>query len=369
MGESSRSLRRIFVLAAMALACLAVVSEAAAMPPTPESAEVVYTEVHRIASINADGAGYKALTRPDVVPQNGNGSYNGDFGPEISPDGQRLLFWQLDMKARKTDRIMVADRDAGNARPIFAVRGIQKKKYVSIHSPTWSSDGRRIFFVLEIDKELKNLREHRLYLVISVKPDGSGRQVHFRRFVDGTRNGYPKGIGSLDSAVQSPDGRRMLLSGFSYGRLDSGIWMLNLRTGMTRFLHRGENPGWSPDGSEIAFDSEFEGLGSRRGGNHGETAYDSRIYVMDADGSDVRRLVKGYGDGVELSPDWSPDGSRILFTSDRATYDDSYQSISEIYTINVDGSCLSRITFAGRETFEPDWGPEADRSPDPTSCE
>ncbi len=57
-------------------------------------------------------------------------------------------------------------------------------------------------------------------------------------------------------------------------------------------------PAWSPDGTKIAFTSY-------RGGYWG-------IYVMDADGNNVVGLT---GDGgAESFPVWSPDGKRIAFT-------------------------------------------------------
>jgi TolB protein len=65
-------------------------------------------------------------------------------------------------------------------------------------------------------------------------------------------------------------------------------------TGLVRLTSTAHaaNPAWSPDGREIAFDTE----GKR-----------SVINVMNADGSGIRRLVAG------TRPAWSPDGRRLLF--------------------------------------------------------
>jgi dipeptidyl aminopeptidase/acylaminoacyl peptidase len=65
-------------------------------------------------------------------------------------------------------------------------------------------------------------------------------------------------------------------------------------------------PAWSPDGTRIAFEHFGDGQ-----------VLPSRIYVMNADGSDVRRLT-ARGDTTqdgESDPVWSPDGSRIAFWS------------------------------------------------------
>ena len=74
----------------------------------------------------------------------------------------------------------------------------------------------------------------------------------------------------------------------------------------TPTLH--SSPLWSPDGTQIAFESS-------RSGN-------KTIYVMDADGSNPRRLTS-YS-GIDISPSWSPDGTQIAFESDRDGYWDIY---------------------------------------------
>src|SRR5215469_8228266 len=56
---------------------------------------------------------------------------------------------------------------------------------------------------------------------------------------------------------------------------------------------------WSPDGRKIAF------VSIRNSTSH--------IFVMNADGSEVRQLTSGPGDNIH--PMWSPDGTRILFNT------------------------------------------------------
>ena len=59
-------------------------------------------------------------------------------------------------------------------------------------------------------------------------------------------------------------------------------------------------PVWSPDGSRIAFSSSRSG--------------DRDIFVMNADGSELMTVVRGPGD--QRRPSWSPDGSSIAYVSD-----------------------------------------------------
>lgn len=80
-------------------------------------------------------------------------------------------------------------------------------------------------------------------------------------------------------------------------------------------------PQWSHDGRRITFTSD-------RGGN-------SDIYVMDADGGNVRRLTDTRA--TERAAVWSPEGKRIVFSSDG-------DGPSEIYVMRADGSNPLRLT-------------------------
>lgn len=97
-------------------------------------------------------------------------------------------------------------------------------------------------------------------------------------------------------------------------------------------------PAFSPDGKYLAFGSSRDG--------------DFDLYVMDADGSNVRRLTKS--PGLDMRPAWSPDGRRLAFTSNR---DGNYQ----IYLISADGSGLRRLTDNPERDDYPAWHPDGRR--------
>jgi len=103
---------------------------------------------------------------------------------------------------------------------------------------------------------------------------------------------------------------------------------------------------WSPDGKQIAFTSNRDGSPEGWDGDD--------IYVMDADGSNIRRLTRE--DGADGSSAWSPDGRTLAFMSSR---DD--RSRSEIYVMTVDGSKAWRLTHDKRTAARPAWSPDGER--------
>jgi TolB protein len=90
-------------------------------------------------------------------------------------------------------------------------------------------------------------------------------------------------------------------------------------------------PAWSPDGERIAFTSDV--------GPDKDTWDDEEIFSMNADGSGRKRLTDISGND-HWPPSWSPDGTRIAFTSDGTA------QRGEIYAMNADGSGLTWLTYA-----------------------
>lgn len=71
------------------------------------------------------------------------------------------------------------------------------------------------------------------------------------------------------------------------------------------------------------------------------------LYTMNPDGSEVRQLTSGLADDREA--DWSPDGSLIVFRSDRLDQTTNPESDYEIFLMRADGSDLRQLT---RNTFD-----------------
>ncbi len=118
------------------------------------------------------------------------------------------------------------------------------------------------------------------------------------------------------------------------------IWVMNADgTNRTQLTVGGagsrDYPVWSPDGSRIAY--VFDGNGFEP----------PSINVINADGGNQRQLTFISSDG---GIDWSPDGSKIVFSS----FDGNGENI---YVMNADGTSQTAITNRADRNFHPKWSP------------
>lgn len=142
--------------------------------------------------------------------------------------------------------------------------------------------------------------------------------------------------GTNMAAALSPDGGTLAVD------LLGRIWTLpadgGRATPITDPLGDARQPQWSPDGSRIVFQAYWAG--------------DYDVWVVNADGSGLEQLTTGPFDDRE--PTWSPDGSRVLFSSDRGgTYD--------VWELTVaTGAITSRTGDPGNE-YTPAYAPDGRR--------
>ena len=113
------------------------------------------------------------------------------------------------------------------------------------------------------------------------------------------------------------------------------------RTQLTDDDTGGYDPAWSPDGSKIAFSSRSDGYRD--------------IHVMNADGSGLRRI--NHDEFQDEQPTWSPDGTRIAYMSWRGRD----RRDRQIIVVNVDGSTLTQITDGPEDYDHPAWSPDGNR--------
>ena len=116
-----------------------------------------------------------------------------------------------------------------------------------------------------------------------------------------------------------------------------GSGLSELRTGHSS---QDSDPNWSPTGSQITFWS------NRDDGN-------AEVYVMDRDGTNQTRLTND--PGLDISPAWSPDGTKIIFSH----ADGGNFPPINLFTMNPDGSGKSQLTTTstGNGHELADWQP------------
>jgi TolB protein len=185
-------------------------------------------------------------------------------------------------------------------------------------SPAASGPSGQIVFTCQIYRDQSSEQ------ICIINADGSGQRQLTQD--SGRRHYYP----SL-----APDGQSVVYSQFREENVYE-IFELQLADGTARRLTDRlgvlTGPEISPDGTSIAFmrwtqDSD-----------------EYQIWVMDRNGGNPRRLFSGTG----WDPTWSPDGSQILFASDR-------EGAIQLYLIDRDGNNLRRISDLPALRGRSDW--------------
>jgi TolB protein len=148
----------------------------------------------------------------------------------------------------------------------------------------------------------------------------------------------------------SPDGKLLLFSAVTSAITNPQLWIMDADGSNQRLLLKDpafadSDPNFSPDGSQIVF--------TRCG------VPNCAIFRVQADGSGLSHVTNfnSNGDIFDLWPAYSPDGQTIAFTS----FNRNNGFLCAIYLVNADGSNFRILTPPRLTAFKPDWSPDGKR--------
>ena len=234
--------------------------------------------------------------------------------PRWSPDGSMIGF-----TSSRDGRweVYVMEADGSAPRNVSNNGGVEETATTNqMHG--WSPDGRVAFF---------HSNPPERHVTLLVHPDGTDLEPLFENF-HGSSMPYWSPDGSRVSLLAEVDGTHEL----HIVNADATEATEVSGEAGSLFVGNAQRPldPWSPDGERLIASSS------------------DAIYVMNADGTGLTQVVTR--EETTLFQGWSPDGTRIAFSSDRTgTWD--------IYVVNIDGTGLRRITDGSSNDRHAVWVP------------
>ncbi len=254
-------------------------------------------------------------------------------------------------------------------------RGVTAEDYLSfkfVGDPHISPDGKVVVYVLTTIDQKKNRRESSIWVVPA---DGSAAP---RRL---SAEGF-----SSNSPRWSPDGTTVAILSARSSDLPAGetpksqIYLLSMAGGgeaiaLTKLKNGVQSYQWSPEGSRIVVVSTsgpMDGVATAdrksdvRHYTHIQYKFNDsgwfddkrrHLWVVSVPGGEVKQITEGQ-DWNDTDPQWSPDGTRIAFVSDRTgkAYDDSHNT--DVWVIPAAGGTLTKISDHAFEDENPRWSPD-----------
>ncbi len=275
----------------------------------------------------------------------------------VGPGGNNYIYWLQEIGTEKNLMAMRGDgREAGNVfeddapwpntgiveiasdgsryaylcpdnKNKICVYNLNDKKLLKleikneIQDLSWSNDGKNIIF---ISKDNYNGKENNIIAIIDA--DGN----NYREIISGNNL-----LGQPAMPLISPNGEKILFQ-ISKENGNQGIYIINI------------------DGQEInpLIDSEKNETDARFSPDGNRVVYcvkngTEQIYIMNIDRSNNQRLTQL---GNNHKPDFSPDGDRMVFVSDR-----DHGGVWEIYAMDIDGANQTRLTNNDINDLWPRW--------------
>jgi dipeptidyl aminopeptidase/acylaminoacyl peptidase len=208
----------------------------------------------------------------------------------------------------------------------------------------WAPDGRSLVFMADLGEGQAIWR---------VNADASGMHKVYQPTVDDHTPG--KGFNGLDDGPAfTPDGSRIVFTRCCPQNSGYGLWSINsdgtgLRIVTTEPQGRtGDGPSdnlpqVSPDGRLIAF-------------HRNPPPFDCGCVIATVNFAGGHRRNLTPGELAGQIPNWSPDGQRLAFQG-------FVDGVANVWTVNVDGSGLTQLTFGDLEnrSANPSYAPDGTR--------
>ena len=275
---------------------------------------------YHLYKMNFDGSNETQITNFS----NGT-SYTYTGEASWSPDGSKIIFTS-NMNNDGGSSIYTINSDGTNLTRInHASNGGNDSKF--------SPNGNKILF--EVTQHNGNIINTQLH---TMNQDGTN-DTQITNYTNGTVSTYN------GDASWSPDGSKIIFTSDMNNDGGSSIYTINSDgTNLTRINHIsnfGNAPKFSPNGNKILFEVT----------QHNGNIINTQLHTMNPDGTNDTQItnytngtVSTYNGGAS----WSPDGSKIIFTSGM-----NNDGGSGIYTINSDGTNLVRINHVSRNEQDP----------------
>lgn len=193
---------------------------------------------------------------------------------------------------------------------------------------------------------------------------GSGGHV-FMMNADGSNQVdlTPGWTGFAANPSLSPDGTQVALS-TNPGQTSGEIYVIpsspTAQSAATRLTNDGvvdQDPVWSPDGTKIAWTHDTPSTGVPR---------NYEIWTMNADGTNKQRLTNDIDGDYDFEPTWSPDGTKIAWSSTREGYGcndgEVFIAFNQIHVMPSGGGAESNNTDdLTKDAGNPDWSPDGSK--------